>query len=92
VTPRSDIDPRLARFLATHAVSPREAVKADVDPHRDEDPAESWTAVEGLCRDAMFLLRVGGHLPGSMIEREEPHPTYATAMARLMAERRTRRR
>lgn len=83
-------DPKLAEFLAAHARSPREAVKADVDPHRDQDPADSWSDVEQLCRDALFLLKAGGHSPAALLERDEPHPTYRSIMRRLIAERRSR--
>jgi hypothetical protein len=87
---RRDIDPKLARFLARHSVSVKEEVEADVAPHRGEDPADSWATVEALCRDAVFLLKAGGHGPAVMREREEPHPSYWPAMRRLMAERRAR--
>ena len=87
--PQRRIDPKLAKFLARHAVSEEEAVEADVSRHRGQSPAESWADAEGCCRAAMLMVRAGGHaLERLALERDEPHPSYWPTLRRLMKSRR----
>lgn len=83
------IDPRLAKFLARHAVSEEEAVEADVARHRGQSPADSWADGEGCCRASMLMVAAGeADLERLALERDEPPPSYWLALRRLMASRR----
>ena len=77
---------RLARFLARHAVSEREAVQADVAPHLKQSLEDSLRDVDLLSRDALFQLSLQPDPLAVAAERDEPHPTYRAVMARLREE------
>lgn len=82
------LDPRLARFLARHAVSEAEAVEADVAPHRGKSTAALWAETAMLARDAVWLLSRQHDLRRAALERDPPHPSYGEVIARLRRSRR----
>ncbi len=85
------MDPKLARFLARHAVSAREAVEQDVAELRGLSPEDSWRVVDSVCLSAADVLSMRPDRATVLSERDPPHPSYDAIMARLRAGYRNRR-
>lgn len=79
------MDATLARFLARHALSEREAVEKDVTELRGLGPADSWRLVDSVCLSAADTLSMRPDRAALLTEREPPHPSYEAVMRRLRA-------
>jgi len=75
--------PDVARFLASHSRSPRDAVLEDVAPYRGMSLEEKGRAVEAVCRSAAAILTARPDRDAVIALRDPPHPSYAVIMARL---------
>lgn len=79
------VDPRVLRFLARHAVGPREAVEQDVAEWRGVAPEATWPTLHALGRAAAQLLALQPDALQLAAERDPPHPSYADVVRRLGA-------
>ena len=81
--PQRRIDPKLAKFLARHAVSEEEAVEADVAAYRGKTPEECWRDVVSTARVAALALALQPRALRLAALDDPPHPSYAEVMRRL---------
>jgi len=83
------VDPRVLRFLARHAVSPREAVERDVAPWRGVTAEATWPTLHALGRTAatMLALQPEADRVALVLECDPPHPSYSALIRRLRASR-----
>lgn len=85
------MDAALKRFLAQHAVSPREAVERDVAELRALTPEETWAIIDAVCLSAADVLSMRADRLAELDRRDPPHPSYEGVMRRLRAGYRNRR-
>lgn len=78
-------DERLAKFLARHAVSEREAVLKDVADLKGVSPEASWRIIDSVCLSAADILSMRPDRIAVMLERDPPHPSFEAVMKRLRA-------
>jgi hypothetical protein len=76
---------RLAKFLARHAVSEREAVEKDVAGLVGLSQEESWRIIDSVCLSAADLLSTRPDRLSVLLDRDPPHPSFEAVMARLRA-------
>ncbi|MGE0713758.1 MAG: hypothetical protein AB7N76_21715 [Planctomycetota bacterium] len=79
------MDPQVARFIARHHRSVREAVEDDVAPHRGQSPAESWADLVAVCRAAAAALAANPERDRIVAAVDPPHPSLRGILARLRA-------
>lgn len=79
------MDAALARFLARHAVSEREAVDKDVSELRRLDAEASWRLIDSVCLSAADVLSMRPDRLAVLSERDPPHPSYVAVVSRLRA-------
>lgn len=79
------MDAAMARFLARHAVTEREAVERDVAELRNVRPEDSWRIIDSVCLSAADVLSMRSDRVSVLSERDPPHPSYPAAMERLRA-------
>ncbi len=79
------MDASLARFLARHAVTEREAVEKDVAELRRLGPEETWRIIDSVCLSAADILSARPDRIAVLEERTPPHPSYASVIQRLHA-------
>lgn len=84
-------DERLARFLARHAVSERDAVEKDVAELRNLSPEATWRLIDAVCKSAADILAMRPDRIEALQEKDPPHPSYESVMRRLRAGYRNRR-
>jgi hypothetical protein len=82
---RRDIDPKLAKFLARHAVSVKQEVEDDVAPNRGKTPEECWADVVALSRTSAWAISLQPDPLKIAATRDPPHPSYAETVRRLRA-------
>jgi hypothetical protein len=85
------LDPALARFLARHATSAREAVERDVAELRALSPEETWRIIDSVCLSAADVLSMRPDRAAALDAQEPPHPSYEAVMRRLRAGYRNQR-
>ncbi len=79
------MDAALARFLARHAVSEREAVERDVAELRGLGPEATWAPIDAVCRSAADVLSMRPDRVDALGQRDPPHPSYDAVVRRLRA-------
>ena len=77
------MDPAVARFIAIHHRSARESAEDDIEPHRDQTPAESWADLRALCRAGARILAGLPNRDLVVNESDPPHPSYRDIVRRL---------
>jgi hypothetical protein len=85
------MDAALAKFLARHAVTEREAVEKDVAELRALGPEASWRVIDSVCLSVADVLSMRPDRAAVLSESEPPHPSYAAVMSRLRAGYQNRR-
>lgn len=73
----------VARFLASHTRSPRDAVLDDVVPYRGLSLDEKGRDVEAACRTTAAILAARPDRDAVMSLRDPPHPSYLVIVRRL---------
>lgn len=83
-----EVDPRLRRFLAHHAVTPAQEAEADVAEARGATPAERWSQAVRLSRSLAWLRTRPLEQQARVLEwRDPPAESYRQLVARLRAAR-----